>query len=63
MLRTAEQMHDYLVDVVGVSDETINVVTAINGYSTETMCDILYAVTGYKYFDQYSKEVEYNDEI
>lgn len=56
MMMTAEQMHDYLVDVVGVQEETVNVVTAINGYSTESMCDILYAVTGYRDFEQYEEE-------
>ena len=49
-------MHDYLVDVVGVANETVQVVTKINGYTTETMCDILYVVTGYKDFEQYLEE-------
>ena len=47
-----EQMWDYLKEVVGVSEETLQVVTNINGYSEETMCDILYVVTGYRSFDQ-----------
>ena len=51
-----EQMWDYLKEVVLVSEQTLQVVTDINGYSEETMCDILYAVTGYRDFDQY-KEV------
>lgn len=37
---------------LGVSEQTLQVVTDINGYSEETMRDILYAVTGYRYFDQ-----------
>ncbi len=56
MMMTTEQMHDYLVDVVGVQEETVNVVTAINGYNTESMCNILYAVTGYRDFEQYEEE-------
>ena len=60
MIRTAEQMHDYLVDTVGVSEETVQVVTKINGYSEETMQDILYVVTGYKYFSDYIEQEEEN---
>lgn len=35
-----------------VSEETLQVVTAINGYTLETLEDILYAVTGLRSFDQ-----------
>ena len=51
-------MYDVLVERFGVSEQTVNVVTAINGYSNETMEDILYAVTGYKYFEQVLEEGE-----
>ena len=55
---TVDEMYDYLVDVVGVSEETVRVVTYINGYSKESMEDILYVVTGYENFDQYKNENE-----
>ena len=55
---TVDEMYDYLVDTVGVSEETVQVVTSINGYSKESMEDILYAVTGYKNFDQFESENE-----
>lgn len=42
---------DILLDM-GVSEETLKVVTDINGYSYETLCDILYAVFGYRDFEQ-----------
>lgn len=48
---TIEQMWAELQEQ-GVSEETLQVVTDINGYSTEAMEDILYAVTGYRSFDQ-----------
>ena len=51
-----EQMWEVLEEQIGVSQETLNVVTDINGYSEETMCDILYAVTGYRDFEQYEEE-------
>ena len=38
-----------------VSRETLDVVTAINGYNEETMRDVLYAVTGYQSFDQFEE--------
>ena len=49
---TPEEMWDCLVETVGVSEETLQVVTRINGYSEETMRDVLYATTGYRDFDQ-----------
>lgn len=50
-----EQMWDYLKEVVLVSEQTLQVVTDINGYSEETMLDILYAVTGYRSFEQFEE--------
>jgi len=46
-----EQMWDALLDM-GVSEETLQVVTDINGYNEWTMYDILYAVFGYRDFGQ-----------
>lgn len=46
-----DAMWDKLMEL-GVSEQTLQVVTSINGYSEETMEDILYAVTGYRDFDQ-----------
>lgn len=45
------EMWDRLLEL-GVSEQTIQVVTDINGFSEETMLDILYAVTGFRNFDQ-----------
>ncbi len=44
---------DCLIEHAGVSEDTLKVVTAINGWSLETMESVLYAVTGYRSFDQY----------
>lgn len=48
---TKDKMWDRLEEL-GVSEQTLQIVTDINGYSEETMCDILYAHTGYRNFDQ-----------
>lgn len=53
---SADEMWDYLLEQIGVSEETLQVVTDINGYSEQTMCDILYAVTGYHSFEQLEEE-------
>jgi hypothetical protein len=50
------EMWDYLLDNSLVSEETLQVVTDINGYSAETLESILYAVTGYRNFEQIKKE-------
>ena len=46
------------LEELGVSEQTLNIVTSINGYSEETMNDILYAHTGYRSFDQLEGEAE-----
>lgn len=48
---TKDMMWDELENL-GVSEQTLQIVTDINGYSEETMLDILYAYTGYRNFDQ-----------
>lgn len=45
------EMWDRLLDM-GVSEQTLQIVTDINGYSEETMLAILYAYTGYRNFEQ-----------
>lgn len=46
-----EEMWDALKDDDGVSEQTLQVVTNINGYSTDTMHDVLYAVAAERHFD------------
>ena len=49
---TIEQAKEILINQFGVSEETINVVTNINGYTMEQMENILYSVGGYNSFEQ-----------
>lgn len=37
---------------LGVSEQTLQIVTSINGYSVDTLNDVLYAHTGYRNIDQ-----------
>lgn len=48
---TIDSMWDTLLEL-GVSEQTLQVVTDINGYNEQSMKDILYSVTGYNDFDQ-----------
>ena len=49
-----------LLEVYGIATEDeIDLVTTINGYSEEALNDILYARTGYRTIDQYEEaEIE-----
>ena len=53
---TIEQAQEILINQFGVSEETINVVTNINGYTMEQMENILYAVAGYNSFEQLEED-------
>lgn len=46
-----EFMWEVLLNL-GVCEQTLQIVTCINGYNEETMKDILYAHTGLRSFDQ-----------
>ena len=48
---TINEMLDTLLDL-GLSEQTLQIVTDINGYNEQSMKDILYSVTGYNDFDQ-----------
>lgn len=46
---SVDEMYEILTTYYA-SEEAINLVTKINGYTRETMEDILYALTGYRDF-------------
>lgn len=45
------EMWDALLER-GVSEQTLQIITSINGFNEETLKDVLYAHTGYRDFDQ-----------
>ena len=51
-----DEMWEILENQFGVADTAIQLVVEINGYSRQTMEDILYATTGYRSFDQLDGE-------
>lgn len=44
------------LESLGVSEQTLQIVTSIDGYSRETLEGVLYAHTGYRNFDQTGHE-------
>lgn len=52
---TLQDMWDTLRNME-VSEQTLQIITAINGYSEQTLTDVLYAHTGYRAFDQLDEE-------
>lgn len=52
---TTQEMWDTLLEL-GVSEQTLQIITDINGYDADTMRDVLYAHTGYRTFDQLDEE-------
>ena len=47
-----DEIWDYLLESGIASEETLKVVTCINGYNEEALNGVLYAVTGYHSVDQ-----------
>ena len=53
-----EEYYDYLIEYLGVNEEVISVVCAINGYNEQSLDDILYVKFGYRDLEQF---LEYED--
>jgi hypothetical protein len=50
-----EGMWDFLI-TQGVSEQTLQIITSINGYTVDTLNDVLYAHMGYRSIDQIDEE-------
>ena len=53
-----EEYENYLIEILGVDEEVISVVCAINGYNEQSLDDILYVKFGYRDIEQF---LEYED--
>jgi len=53
---STEQAWDILTEQFNVSEETLRIVTSINGYSLETLESVLYAIAGFNDFEQIEEE-------
>ena len=48
-----EKLWDLLVNYELATESTLQLVTRLNGYTLETMEDVLYALTGYRSYEQF----------
>ena len=53
-----EEYENFLIENLGVDEEVISVVCAINGYNEQSLDDILYVKFGYRDLEQF---LEYED--
>lgn len=54
---TLDEMYDFLVEWIGVPEESIRVVTGLYGYNEENMILLLSYYTGYRDFEQCKEEM------
>jgi len=50
-----EEIWNYLEDTDIATAEELQLITSINGYSEETLNDVLYCRTGYRSVEQYAQ--------
>ena len=50
-----DKLWDRIVNAGIASEHTLRVITAINGYSVETLNDVIYAVGGLRNWKQYKE--------
>lgn len=47
------EAYTYMIETGLASEEMLQVITSINGYTLETLNSVLFCVTGYRDFEQY----------
>jgi hypothetical protein len=63
MFNKVNEIWDYIVDKNIASEEALTLITNINGYSVDTLNDVIYALTGYRSMEQLEgDDEEDNDE-
>ncbi len=61
-LNDLDTLWDLFVDYSVCSEETLRVITSINGYNLETLKDVLYAAVGLRSLEQFIEEYEIDPE-
>jgi len=56
MFNREQEIWDYIIDNGIASEEALILITNINGYSVDTLNDVLYATTGYRSIEQIDDE-------
>ncbi len=52
------ELYDFLVDNLIATEDELSLITSINGYSVDTLNDVLYYRTGYRDYEQYLEVIE-----
>ena len=55
---TVNEKYDFLIEVVGVTEEAADLAFGLNGLTHETANNILWYYTGYDNFEMYIEEIE-----
>lgn len=53
---STSELWDYMLEHGIATEETLQIITNINGYNEQTLLDVLYAVTGYRSIEQIEGE-------
>lgn len=49
------ELWDNIIEYDIATDSELSLITCINGYTEETLNDVIYARTGYRNFEQFAK--------
>lgn len=60
--KDVDDVKNFLIEQGIATEDEISLVTQINGYSIDTLNDILYARTGYHDLDTYYQDLDVDDE-
>ena len=55
---TVDELWNQFIDFGIATDDELSLVTALNGYSIDTLNDILYVRTGFESWEDYMEEFE-----
>jgi uncharacterized membrane protein YuzA (DUF378 family) len=58
MFDKEREIYDYIINNGIASEEALDLITNINGYSVDTLNDVIYALTGYRSMEQLEGEEE-----
>jgi len=47
-----QELYEYIIERGIASEETVNAITNINGYTIEALNDLLFSITGYHTIEQ-----------
>ena len=56
-MNEVNEVYEALIEEYGVSEEALQLITNINGYSMHTLNEVIYAIFGYRSLEQ-MKEAE-----